>query len=204
MFTGIIREVGTLLSRRDAGDTYLRIGCRRATETIEIGASIACNGICLTVMETGTDNGQNWFEVAASAETKSKTTLSGWQPGQRINLEPSLRLGDEMGGHIVSGHVDGVGEITTIRPDGDSHRLSLRAPAALAKFIANKGSVCVDGISLTVNEVEDDTGGTTFGVSITPHTWVVTSLAGAEPGGRVNLEIDLMARYVARLNEMAS
>ncbi len=207
MFTGIIREVGTLLSRREAGDTYLRIACRRAPETIEIGASIACNGICLTVMETGTnpgtDDGQHWFEVAASAETKAKTTLGAWQPGQRINLEPALRLGDELGGHIVSGHVDGVGEITGIRAEGDSHRLTLRAPEALARFIASKGSICIDGISLTVNEVADVDGGATFGVNIIPHTWSVTSLAGAEPGGQVNLEIDLLARYVARLNEMA-
>ena len=203
MFTGIIREVGTLLSRRDIGDTYLRVACLRAPAAIEIGASIACNGICLTVMETGTEDSQHWFEVAASAETKARTTLDGWQPGQRINLEPSLRLGDELGGHIVSGHVDGVGEITAIRPEGDSHRMSLRAPAALAKFIATKGSICVDGISLTVNEVEDGADGTRFGVNIIPHTWAVTSLAGAKPGGRVNLEIDLMARYVARLNEIA-
>ncbi len=198
MFTGIIREVGTLLSRREAGDTYLRIACQRAHETIEIGASIACNGICLTVMEAGKNGDQSWFDVAASAETKARTTLGGWQQGQRINLEPALRLGDEMGGHIVSGHVDGVGEITGIRAEGDSHRLTLRAPEALAKFIATKGSICVDGISLTVNEVE----GASFGVNIIPHTWSVTSLAGVEPGGQVNLEIDLLARYVARLNEM--
>jgi len=203
MFTGIIREVGTLLSRREAGDSYLRIACQRAPETIETGASIACNGICLTVMEAGTDpggdDGRHWFEVAASAETKDKTTLGAWRPGQRINLEPALRLGDELGGHIVSGHVDGVGEITAIRAEGDSHRLSLRAPEALARFIAAKGSICIDGISLTVNEV----AGPSFGVNIIPHTWSVTSLAGAAPGGKVNLEIDLLARYVARLNEMA-
>ena len=202
MFTGIIREVGTLLSRREAGDTYLRIACQRAPETIEIGASIACNGICLTVIETGTDAGpnvnRNWFEVAASGETKAKTTLGTWRPGQRINLEPALKLGDELGGHIVSGHVDGVGEITAIEADGDSHRLTLRAPGTLAKFIATKGSICVDGISLTVNEVD----GPVFGVNIIPHTWSATSLAEAEPGGQVNLEIDLLARYVARLNEM--
>jgi len=199
MFTGIIREVGALLARRDAGDSYLRIGCQRAPESIETGASIACNGICLTVMAAGTEGGQNWFEVAASAETKAKTTLGGWQPGQRINLEPALRLGDELGGHIVSGHVDGVGEITAIRPEGDSHRLTLRAPDGLAKFIASKGSIAVDGISLTVNEVD----GACFGVNIIPHTWSVTSLAGAQPGAKVNLEIDLLARYVARLTEMA-
>jgi riboflavin synthase len=199
MFTGIIREVGALMSRREAGDTYLRIACQRAPETIAIGASIACNGICLTVMEAGSDDGRHWFEVAASAETKSRTTLGAWQPGRRINLEPALRLGDEMGGHIVSGHVDGVGEITGIRAEGDSHRLTLRAPEALTRFIAAKGSICIDGISLTVNEV----AGSNFGVNIIPHTWSVTSLAGAEPGGQVNLEIDLLARYVARLNEMA-
>jgi riboflavin synthase len=199
MFTGIIREVGTLLARREAGDTYLRVGCKRAPETIEIGASIACNGICLTVIETGTEDGQNWFEVAASAETKAKTTLGAWQLGQRINLEPALRVGDELGGHIVSGHVDGVGEVTAVRAEGDSHRLILRAPEALARFIATKGSICVDGISLTVNEVE----GATFGVNIIPHTWAVTSLSGAEPGMQVNLEIDLLARYVARLKDMA-
>ena len=199
MFTGIIREVGTLLARRDAGDTYLRIGCKRAPETIEIGASIACNGICLTVIETGTDEGQNWFEVCASAETISKTTLGGWTVGQRINLEPALRLGDELGGHIVSGHVDGVGEIAEIRPEGDSHRVTIRTPRALAKFIAVKGSICVDGISLTVNEAGPDS----FGVNIIPHTWSVTSLGQTQPGAQVNLEIDLLARYVARLNEMA-
>lgn len=199
MFTGIIREVGTLLARRDAGDTYLRIGCARAPETIETGASIACNGICLTVMETGTDGDQNWFEVAASAETKDKTTLSAWQPGQRVNLEPALRLGDEMGGHIVSGHVDGVGEITAVRPEGDSHRITIEVPEHLARFIAQKGSVSVDGISLTVNEIE----AVAFGVNIIPHTWAVTSLADAKPGTKVNIEIDLLARYVARLAETA-
>jgi riboflavin synthase len=202
MFTGIIREVGTLLARRDTGDTYLRIGCARPAETIEIGASIACNGICLTVTDAGAEGGQSWFEVAASAETKAKTTLGGWQLTQRINLEPALRLGDELGGHIVSGHVDATGQITSVRPEGDSHRLTLRAPRALAKFIAPKGSVCIDGISLTVNEVEDGDDGVSFGINIIPHTWAVTSLAGAGPGMQVNLEIDLLARYVARLNEM--
>jgi len=203
MFTGIIREVGTLLARREAGDTYLRIGCQRAPESIESGASICCNGICLTVLAAGTEAGQNWFEVAASTETKAKTTLGAWQPGQRINLEPALKVGDELGGHIVSGHVDGVGEIAAIRPEGDSHRLTIRGPHALAKFIAAKGSIAVDGISLTVNEVEDAADGVRFGVNIIPHTWSVTSLAGAEPGMQVNLEIDLLARYVARLNDMA-
>jgi len=197
MFTGIIREVGTLLARRDAGDTYMRIACARPAETIETGASIACNGVCLTVIEIGREGDATWFEVSASAETKSKTTLSDWQPGRRINLEPALRLGDEMGGHIVSGHVDGVGEILRIEAEGDSHRFTFRAPASLARFIAPKGSIAVDGISLTVNEVS----GAEFGVNIIPHTWNVTSLAGASQGSRVNLEIDILARYVARLAE---
>ncbi len=202
MFTGIVREVGTLLERRDSGDTYLKIGCARAPETIETGASIACNGICLTVLETGMDDGQPWFEVSASAETKTKTTLGAWERGQRINLEPALRLGDEMGGHIVSGHVDGVGRISGIQPEGDSHRVTIEVATELARFIAPKGSVAVDGISLTVNEVADSDDGASFGVNIIPHTWAVTSLAGVETGSKVNIEIDLLARYVARLAEL--
>ena len=199
MFTGIIREVGTVLSRRDPGDTYLRIACRRPADSIEIGASIACNGICLTVNEAGREGEQSWFEVSASAETKDKTTLGSWQPGAKVNLEPALKVGDELGGHILSGHVDGVGEIEAVRPEGDSHRLTIRAPDRLARFIASKGSIAVDGISLTVNEVE----GASFGVNIIPHTWSVTSLSEAGPGTSVNLEIDLIARYVARLHEVA-
>ncbi len=207
MFTGIIREVGTVLSRREAGDSYLRIACRRPAETIEPGASINCNGICLTVLEAGRegarDGGQSWFEVSASAETKARTTLGDWREGSRVNLEPALRVGDELGGHILSGHVDGIGEVTGVRPEGDSHRLTIRAPEALARFIAEKGSIAVDGISLTVNEVRDGESGASFGVNIIPHTWQVTSLSGAAPKTRVNLEIDLLARYVARLHEVA-
>jgi len=199
MFTGIIRELGTVLSRRDAGDTYVRIACQRPAETIEPGASIACNGICLTVLEAGREGGQSWFEVSASAETKDRTTLGEWREGTRVNLEPALRVGDELGGHILSGHVDGVGEIVAVRPEGDSHRLTIRVPEPLAKFIASKGSIAVDGISLTVNEVE----GAAFGVNIIPHTWAVTSLSAAREGTKVNLEIDLLARYVARLHEVA-
>lgn len=199
MFTGIIRELGTVLSRRDAGDSYLRIACDRPAETIEPGASIACNGICLTVIEAGREGGRSWFEVSASAETKAKTTLGDWREGTPVNLEPALRIGDELGGHILSGHVDGMGEIVGVAPEGDSHRLTVRAPEALAKFIASKGSIALDGISLTVNEV----AGAEFGVNIIPHTWAVTNLQGAGPGTRVNLEIDLLARYVARLHEIA-
>ncbi|MEM0987786.1 MAG: riboflavin synthase [Pseudomonadota bacterium] len=201
MFTGIVREVGQVRDRREAGDTTFRIGCARAPETIEIGASICCNGVCLTATATGQDDTGPWFEVDASAETLSKTTLGAWQSGTKVNLEPSLRLGDEMGGHIVSGHVDGLGEIVGIEPEGASHRVRIRTSKSLGRFIAQKGSIALDGISLTVNEVDDQGEMTTFGVNIIPHTWTVTSLADASVGSEVNLEIDLLARYVQRLAE---
>ncbi|MEM7507451.1 MAG: riboflavin synthase [Pseudomonadota bacterium] len=203
MFTGIVREIGRVAEiipggASDGRDTRLRISCARPVETIEIGASIACSGVCLTVTETGgTETGDDWFAVDASGETLSKTTLGNWRVGSPVNLEPALRLGDEMGGHIVSGHVDGVGEVTAVTPEGASHRIMIKAPESLARFIAQKGSITVDGISLTVNEVE----GVSFGVNIIPHTWQATTLAGAGSGTQVNLEIDLLARYVARLAE---
>ncbi|MEM9061166.1 MAG: riboflavin synthase [Pseudomonadota bacterium] len=203
MFTGIVREVGEVLTIHQAGDTKIRLGCARDSGSIEIGASISCNGVCLTVVAKGSGDSQNWFEVDASAETRSKTTLGDWQTGTLVNLEPALRLGDELGGHIVSGHVDGLGQITNVRPEGDSHRLTIAAPAELGRFIAQKGSVTIDGISLTVNEVEDADGATQFGINIIPHTWSVTNLRDAAPGTKVNLEIDLLARYVARLAESA-
>ncbi|MEM6546883.1 MAG: riboflavin synthase [Pseudomonadota bacterium] len=200
MFTGIVQEVGEVLSVEELGDTRLRIACQRPAGTIPIGASICCNGICLTVVETGTDIG-NWFAVEASAETRARTSLGRWGVGTRVNLEPALRVGDELGGHIVSGHIDGLGTITEIRPDGASHRVEIAAPRTLGPFIAEKGSIAVDGISLTVNTVVDDGEETRFGVNIIPHTWTVTSLGQAAVGTEVNLEIDLMARYVARLRE---
>lgn len=201
MFTGIVREVGRVRSISNAGDTRIRIGCARPAETIEIGASIACSGVCLTVVARGTDQQGGWFDVDASAETRARTTLGAWREGSKVNLEPSLRVGDELGGHIVSGHVDAVGEIVAIRPEGGSRRVTIAAPAALGRFIAEKGSIAVDGISLTVNEVEDGGGATRFGVNIIPHTWEVTSLSDAAVGTRVNIEIDTLARYVARLAE---
>ena len=201
MFTGIVREVGRVLEISRPGDTKIRISCARPVDTIEIGASIACNGVCLTATAVGGEPGAHWFEVDASAETCSKTTIGGWSLDTLVNLEPALRLGDELGGHIVSGHVDGLGEITDIRPEGGSHRVTIRAPKALGRFIAPKGSVTLDGISLTVNEVADTDGATEFGVNIIPHTWEVTSLRAAAKGAQVNLEIDLLARYVARLAE---
>lgn len=201
MFTGIVREIGQIREIHTSGDTRIRLGCTRAPETIEIGASIACSGVCLTVVAKGTDDSGPWFAVDASEETRSKTTLSDWQVGTPVNLEPALKLGDELGGHIVSGHVDGLGEITRVEPEGDSHRVSIAAPKALGRFIASKGSVTIDGISLTVNEVEDTADATVFGINVIPHTWEMTNLQDAAPGKRVNLEIDLLARYVARLAE---
>ncbi|MEM1298240.1 MAG: riboflavin synthase [Pseudomonadota bacterium] len=201
MFTGIVREVGRVLAISRPNDTKIRISCSWEPETIEIGASVSCNGACLTVTATGTEGSTHWFEIDASDETLSKTTLGDWITGSAINLEPALKLGDELGGHIVSGHVDCVGDITAIRPEAGSHRISIAMPRELGKFVASKGSVTVDGISLTVNEVEDTSDTTTFGVNIIPHTWTVTSLAQAAEGSRVNLEIDLLARYVARLAE---
>jgi len=201
MFTGIVREIGRVQDIHQTGDTKIRIGCARPVETIEIGASIACSGVCLTVVQTGAENGGTWFEVDASGETRSKTNLGDWRVGSGVNLEPAMRIGDELGGHIVSGHVDGVGTIASIRPDGDSHRVDIAAPKSLGKFIAAKGSVTIDGISLTVNTVEDQADATIFGINVIPHTWQVTTLQDAVEGTRVNLEIDLLARYVARLAE---
>ena len=202
MFTGIVREVGHVRSISQAGDTKIVIGCKRPPETIEIGASIACNGVCLTVVECGSGDQGGWFAVDASEETRSKTTLGAWATGTLVNLEPALKLGDELGGHIVSGHVDGLARIVEVRPEGDSHRVSFSCDKALGRFVAQKGSVTLDGVSLTVNEVADTADATTFGVNIIPHTWAVTNLGGSVSGGQVNLEIDLMARYVARLAEV--
>ncbi len=199
MFTGLVQTVGRVRAIGDAGDRRVEIGCDWPPERIAIGASIACSGVCLTVTETGRDAEGPWFAVDVSAETRAKTTLGDWAPGARVNLEPSLRVGDELGGHIVSGHVDGVAEILSVTPEGGSHRLSIRAPEGLGRYLAPKGSVALDGISLTVNEVEDGPDGTRFGVNIIPHTWAVTTLAGARAGTRLNFEIDLLARYVARL-----
>lgn len=195
MFTGIITDLGRLRAIRPGGDTRLVIETAYDTSGIEIGASIACSGTCLTVVETGAD----CFAVDVSAETLSRTTLGDWRPGEAINLEASLRLGDELGGHLVSGHVDATAEILERRPEGDSQRFVFRAPAEVAPFIASKGSVALDGVSLTVNEVRDEAGGEVmFGVNIIPHTAENTSFGAARPGQRVNLEIDMLARYVQR------
>ena len=193
MFTGIITDIGTVRAVRKAGDTRFEITTGYDLGTVDMGASIACNGCCLTVIEKGAD----WFAIQASAETLSKTTLGDWATGTRINLERALKIGDELGGHIVSGHVDGLGEIVSITPEGDSQRFRFRVPHELARFIAPKGSVAIDGTSLTVNEVE----GNVFGVNIIPHTQTVTTWGTMKVGQRVNIEIDMLARYVARLTE---
>lgn len=193
MFTGIITDIGRIERLEHRGDLRARIATAYDTETIDIGASVACDGVCLTAVALG----QGWFDVDISAESVSVTTIQFWQEGQRINLERALKVGDELGGHIVSGHVDGMAEIVGMRPEGDSTRFTFRAPETLAKFIAPKGSVALNGTSLTVNEV----AGCDFGVNIIPHTQQVTTWGAARVGDRVNLEIDTLARYVARLRE---
>ncbi len=196
MFTGIITDVGSVRSIERRGDIRVVIATAYDTDTIDIGASIACSGPCLTVV----DKGEDWFAVDVSAETMACTALDAWQPGARVNLERSLRVGEELGGHIVTGHVDGVGEIVAMQLEGDSVRLAIRMPAAIAPFVAPKGAIAMDGISLTVNEVEPDAGdGPRFGVNIIPHTQAKTTLGTAAPGMRVNLEIDILARYISRL-----
>lgn len=196
MFTGIITDIGRVLELEQRGDLRARIGTGYDVSGIDLGASIACDGVCLTVIATGTDQG-GWFDVEISAETVSKTNLGGWVPGRRLNLERALRVGDELGGHIVSGHVDGVAEVVALRTEGDSTRATFRAPNALAGFIAPKGSVALNGTSLTVNEV----AGAEFGINFIPHTQQATTWGDIAPGQLVNLEIDTLARYVARLRE---
>jgi riboflavin synthase len=196
MFTGIVTDMGEVLELEQKGDLRARIGTGYDTSRIDIGASIACEGVCLTVIALGTSP-RNWFDVEISAETVSKTNLTGWHVGKRLNLERALKVGDELGGHIVSGHVDGVAEVVGVRPEGDSLRVTFRAPEALAKFIAPKGSVALNGTSLTVNEVE----GRDFGINFIPHTQKVTTWGEAALGDKINLEVDTMARYVARLRD---
>jgi len=199
MFTGIITDVGTVELVSQRGDTTFKIRTKYDPAGIPIGASIACSGACLTVIAKGGHAGDAWFSVEVSAETMSKTTLGDWSPGHAINLEKSLRVGDEIGGHIVSGHVDGVGEILSVTPEGDSTRFKIKAPTELARFIAPKGSIAIDGTSLTVNEVDRST----FGVNIIPHTSKETTWGTVKAGQKVNLEIDMLARYLARLKEFA-
>lgn len=191
MFTGIITDIGELRAIRPGGDTVYVIGTKLDTRDLALGASVACSGVCLTVIERGDD----WFAVQASAETLARSTLKDWRVGSRINLERALRAGDELGGHLVSGHIDATAEIVERRQEGDSYRFAFRVPDAFAAAIAPKGSVALDGVSLTVNEVH----GSCFGVNIIPHTLAQTSFGAAKVGDMVNFEVDMLARYVARL-----
>lgn len=199
MFTGIVTDIGTITTAEQRGDLRLVISCGYDMGSVDLGASIACSGCCLTVVDKGAD----WFAVDASAETVSKTANDMWTQGRRLNLERALKVGDELGGHIVTGHVDGVGEVLSVEPVGDSHKVTIAAPAALAPYIAEKGSITVDGVSLTVNSVSDASDGRAhFTLNIIPHTWDVTTLAELGAGRAVNLEIDVLARYLKRMEEV--
>ncbi len=199
MFTGIITDIGTVSALEQRGDLRARITTQYDHHGIDLGASIACSGVCLTVIEKGETDAQSWFDVEISAETTSKTNIGAkWQVGSKINLERALKVGDELGGHIVSGHVDGVAKVTAISDEGDSTRVTFEAPLELAKFIASKGSVALNGTSLTVNGVD----GASFDVNFIPHTKSETTWGDLSVGDPINLEIDTLARYVARLNEM--
>jgi riboflavin synthase len=199
MFTGIVSDVGEVIAvePRAEGLRRLKIACSYPRETIAIGASIACSGVCLTVVETAAAGNRTSFSVDAAAETLQLTTAANWIKGERLNLERALKVGDELGGHIVAGHADGISELISREDLPDMARLTLRAPLPLMRFVAQKGSVALDGVSLTVNDVTTDT----FSVLIIPHTLSVTTLGAVKPGGKLNLEIDLMARYAARLME---
>ncbi len=194
MFTGIVTDVGKVRHIEKRGDTHVVIATEYDVGQVDVGASIACSGICMTVVDKGNAK-DRWFAVTASGETLARTTLSSWRVGDPVNLERPMRVGDELGGHIVTGHVDEVAEIVRVVPEGESTRMTFQIPLALAPFVAPKGSVALDGVSLTVNEVD----GPRFGVNIIPHTFEVTTFSRAKPGVRVNFEIDLLARYVARL-----
>jgi len=198
MFTGIITDIGEIIEVEQQGDLRARIGTAYDIDGIAIGASIACDGVCLTVIALG-QSPRNWFDVQISAESVSKTNIgrNGWAAGKRLNLERALKVGDELGGHIVSGHVDGVADLIAMQDEGDSTRMTFRAPEDMARFIAPKGSVALNGTSLTVNEVN----GREFGVNIIPHTQTVTTWGDSAVGDAINLEIDTLARYVARLQE---
>ena len=194
MFTGLVSDVGQVRQVEKRGDTHLVIATHYDVAAMDVGASVACAGVCLTIVDKGSAK-DRWFVVTASGETLSKTTMGGWKAGTYVNLERPLRVGDEFGGHIVTGHIDGIAEVVSVAPEGESVRMVFLAPTKLARFIAAKGSVALDGVSLTVNE----TKGARFGVNIISHTAKVTTFGRLKPGGKVNLEIDLLARYVARL-----
>src|SRR5215831_15387400 len=196
MFTGIVTDIGQIRHIEKRGDTHIVIATHYDVGAVDIGASIACSGVCLTVVDKGSA-AEPWCAVTASGETLAKTAIGSWKPGDPINLERPLRVGDELGGHIVSGHVDGIATIVEMRDEGESRRMTFEASLELMRFIAPKGSVALDGVSLTVNEVEKNR----FGVNLIPHTLAVTTFGRAQVGSRINLEVDMLARYVARLSK---
>ena len=201
MFTGLVTDIGTVARVEPRGDlSCVRIACRYDPATIPLGASIACGGPCLTAVATGGHAGEAWFDVDVGAETLARTVAGAWEPGTRLNLERSLRVGDELGGHIVTGHIDGTATILSVEPFDGMVRFAVRVPVALARFVAEKGSVCLDGTSLTVNTVEGDI----LSVLLIPHSLEVTTWGERRAGDRLNLEVDLMARYAARLAAVGS
>lgn len=205
MFTGIVTAIGTIAAAEQRGDLRLRITAPLDPARIDIGASIACSGVCLTVVERGGAAGDAWFDVDLSGETASRTVPGMWNAGAALNIEPSLRLGDELGGHIVTGHVDSVGEVVKVAREGDSWQVAIRARAEMAPFIAEKGSITVNGVSLTVNDVRDrPDGACDFLLNIIPHTAAVTTLGALKEGDAVNLEIDVLARYLKRMQSLAA
>jgi len=203
MFTGIVTAIGTIREARQSGDLRAVISCPFDPAGIAMGASIACSGVCLTVVDKGGVEGDAWFAVDISAESVSRTVPGRWAEGTLLNLEPALKLGDELGGHIVTGHVDGVGEVLGVYPEGDSRRIGFAVSSDLAPYLAEKGSVTIDGVSLTVNEVTDQPDGTChFAINMIPHTGEVTTLGALQQGDKVNLEIDVLARYLKRMQSL--
>lgn len=204
MFTGIVTAIGTITNVEDRGDTRVVVACPWDPAGIDIGASIACSGVCLTVVEKGGKAGDAWFAVDVSGETVARTAQDQWRADRRLNLEPALRLGDELGGHLVTGHVDSVGRVALVEDIGGSTRLEILAGPDIAPFVAEKGSITVDGVSLTVNDIEDEANGDVrFALNIIPHTGEVTTLGDLSEGDAVNLEIDVLARYLKRMQSLA-
>ena len=203
MFTGIVSDIGSIARIERRGDTRVVVATTYDTATIDLGASISCSGVCLTVVDKSEPGAPSWFAVDVSGETISRTARGQWTEGRRLNLERAMKLGEELGGHIVTGHIDGIAEVTGVAPDGDSKRIGFRVPANIAPFLAPKGSVTIDGVSLTVNAVRDETAdegdATHFAVNVIPHTQAVTTLGAIEAGQAVNIEIDVLARYLQRM-----
>lgn len=201
MFTGIITDIGTIGSVEQRGDTRVVVHTSYDTATIDLGASIACSGVCLTVIDKSGAGAPGWFAVDVSGETIRRTAQGQWTEGRRLNLERAMKVGEELGGHIVTGHIDGVAEIAAVTSDGDSKRIQIAVSSSLAPYIATKGSITIDGVSLTVNDVIDDASGTRFTINLIPHTQAVTTLGTLSPGVAVNIEIDVLARYLSRMRD---